>query len=43
VRAFGLVDEKRLAADSAKRAHGRIDSAGNVSQGFGKQLIGLSS
>ena len=42
VRAFGLVDEKRLAADGAKRAHRRIDAAGNVFQRLGKQFFRLT-
>ena len=40
--ALGSIDEKRLAADRAKRAHGGIHAAGNVLQSFGKQLFGLS-
>ena len=39
--AFGLVDEKRLAADGAKGAHRRIDTARNVFQGCGKKLVGF--
>ncbi len=38
VRAFGPVDEERLAADGAKRAHGRVHAAGNVFQRLGKKL-----
>src|SRR6266571_9396234 len=41
MRAFGLVDEKRLAADGAKGAHRRIDTAGNVFQGCGKKFVGF--
>ena len=41
VRAFGPVDEKRLAADGAERAHGRIDAAGNVFQRLGEKLFGF--
>ena len=41
VRAFGPVDEERLAADGAERAHGRIDAAGNIFQRLGEQLLGF--
>ena len=41
LRAFGFVDEERLPANSAKRAHGRIDAAGNVVERFGKKLFRL--
>src|SRR6266567_4381327 len=39
MRAFGLVHEERLAADGAKGAHRRIDTAGNVFQGCGEELV----
>jgi predicted dehydrogenase len=39
---FGPVDEERLAADGAKRAHGRVDAAGNVFQRLGKKLFGYT-
>jgi len=41
MRAFGLVHEKRLAADGAKGAHRRIDTAGNVIQSRGEELVGF--
>ena len=42
MRALGAIHEKRLAADGAKRADGRIDAAGNVIQRLGKKAFGLS-
>ena len=39
-RAFGSVHEKRIAAHSAKGAHGRIHATGNKFQRFGKKLFG---
>jgi hypothetical protein len=41
--AAGPVDEKRIAADGAERAHRRIDAAGNIFQRFGKKLFRLDS
>ena len=41
VRAFGPVDEERLAADGAERAHGRVHAAGNVFQRLGEKLVGF--
>ena len=37
------VHKKRLAAHGAKRAHGGIDAAGNIFQGFGKELFRLGA
>ena len=43
MRAFGPVDEERLAAYGAERAHGRVHAAGNVFQRLGKKLLGFGS
>ncbi len=37
VRAAGALDEHRLAADGAERAHRGIHAAGNVAAGIGEQ------
>ena len=42
-RAFGMVDEERLAADGAERAHRRIHAAGNVFQRLGEKRFGFDS
>ena len=43
VRAFGPVNEERLAADGAERAHGRVHAAGNVFQCLGEKRFGFGS
>jgi len=40
-RAFGLMDEERLSAHGAKRAHRRIHAAGDVAQRLGEQRSGF--
>ena len=40
-RTFCLVNKKRIAADGAERAHGRVDAAGNVFQRLGEKLFGF--
>ena len=41
-RAFGFVDEKRLAAHGAERAHGRIHAAGDAIEGLREKFFGLN-
>ena len=36
----GALDEKRLAADAAKGAHGGIDAAGDEGLGAGEEGVG---
>ena len=40
-RAFGFVDEERLTAHGAKRAHRRVHTTRDVFQRFGKQRFGF--
>src|SRR5204862_7122659 len=39
--AFSFIDEKRLAAHRAKRAHRRVHAAGNIAERLGEQLFGF--